>query len=315
LLYWDGIATIVPTDYLENPSQFSPFALDLVRDGIIETVQPEEYVYAFSAEYDAFLSWAEQNAERLSNDRRGNVRQFNIHIGKLGAIGHLLEEMGLSRRVDDRWYEMSERLSMAFMTFLAVLIGRETDYIPATDSLAGISSIFSKNFSVAGSLGSNGRDILRNSILENILPVPKNVTDYREIVNFKEHYYDELTRFRLYIEDFLASIDGASAQIQQERCRNFLIDANEQIEEIKGHMRYFRTPHIDVGTIIVALPSMLDAIQGEFGKAALGFGGVICEMVYNRDRRNNRRKPLAYAALYNRRLNRFSINERKLQIN
>ena len=42
LLYWDGIAAIAPVQYLKDPAQFSPLMRSLLREGLIEIVQPEE---------------------------------------------------------------------------------------------------------------------------------------------------------------------------------------------------------------------------------------------------------------------------------
>lgn len=42
LLYWDGLATIAPVQYLEDPSRFSPLMRSLLREELIEIVQPEE---------------------------------------------------------------------------------------------------------------------------------------------------------------------------------------------------------------------------------------------------------------------------------
>ncbi len=62
MLYWDGIATIAPVEYLNDPSRFSAFTRALLREGLIEIVQPEEYAYTHYEEYTAFFEWALRNA-------------------------------------------------------------------------------------------------------------------------------------------------------------------------------------------------------------------------------------------------------------
>ena len=66
LLYWDGIATIVPFDILKSTSYISPFARQLIKEEIIETVQPDEYAYSHSDDFLKFLNYAQKNSYYFS---------------------------------------------------------------------------------------------------------------------------------------------------------------------------------------------------------------------------------------------------------
>ncbi len=192
------------------------------------------------------------------------------------------------------------------MTFLAILIGQETDRDPVTDYFLGISSLFYVDRRTASRRSRTVRNALRNSILDKILPVPQGlhgIKGLQEVRRFKDRYHDELERFRRHIEDFILSVDGQSTEVQDERQKLFLKNIQEEIDELKGHMGWFRTPQIDLGTFIAALPSAVGVLSGELSgesatTAAVGVAALVGETMYNRERAANRKKPLAYAALY-----------------
>ncbi len=184
------------------------------------------------------------------------------------------------------------------MTFLAILIGQETDRIPTTDTYQGMSTLFNVEKQSAFKNSRVIRNSLRNTILENVLPVPCGLESYTDIIRFRDKYRDELVRFRRHVEDFIASLDGLPSELQEERCQFFVQNSQDEIEMIKDHMGSLRAPKIDMGTLVAALPCVFDAALGNFGGAAIGLAGIIREMVWNSDKNVNRAKPLAYAALY-----------------
>ena len=219
LLYWDGLATIAPVQYLKDPSRFSPFMRSLLREGLIEIVQPEGYEYSHYAEYNKFLDWALRNAdfftldpERLSGERPISRMPYDIHTGKLSyRFADELVRAGLSRRIDAEWFQVDQKLGMAFMMFLAILIGQETDRDPVTDHFGGILSLFYIDRDTASKRSANIRNALRNSILDQILPVPQGLYGMKglqKVRQFKERYHDELERFLRHIEEFILSVDG-----------------------------------------------------------------------------------------------------------
>lgn len=312
LLYWDGLATIAPVEYLEDPSRFSPLTRALLREELIDIVQPEEYAYSHYTEYTSFFNWALRNADTFTLEPHRPDRAFTIsyklcelHIGKLSdQFGSELVRANLARRVDNEWFLVDQRLGEAFMTFLAVLIGQETDRDPVTDRFSGISSLFYVDRHTASKHSAAVRSALRNSILDEILPVPQKLYGMKGLEKvrcFKERYHDELERFRRHIEEFILSVDGQSEAVQNERRKIFLKNAQEEIEELKGHMGWFRAPQIDLGTFIAAAPCAFSALSKNQVGAAVGIAALVGETMYNRDRAHNRQKPLAYAALYQRR--------------
>ena len=299
ILYWDGLATIVPVEYLKYPNRFSSFARDMVKMGIVNAILPEEYAYSNYDKYMLFLEYIEKNREQFlletPNDKDRVTKQYNLHSGKLGYIGSELVRMGVAKRIDSEWYETKESFAMLFMTFLAILIGQEKNYIPMTDSYRGMSVLFDVDNSIPSRAAKSIRSDTRNSILDHLLPVPTGTTDVLELLRFKELYHDELLRFRRHIESFIISQEQIPEEFRKASAKAFLLDSKD---EIKGHMGYFHAPKIDFGTLIAALPSVYSAVKGNSAGAALGIIPIVGELIWNRDRKTNHKKTLAYAALY-----------------
>lgn len=309
LLYWDGIATIAPVQYLEDPSRFSPFMRSLLREELIEIVQPEEYTYSYYEEYNKFLDWVLRHADSFAMESNKLIKRhptsympYDLHTGKLSyRFANELVRAGLARRIDGEWFQVDQALGKSIMTFLAILIGQETDRDPVTDRFLGVSSLFYIDRHTASRHSAAVRSALRNSILDQILPVPQGLSGIKGLVRvcqFKERYHDELERFRCHIEDFILSVDGLPAATQNERREIFLKNAKEEIDDLKGHMGWFQAPQIDMGTFIAATPGAVSALSGDFTGATVGIAALIGETTYNRERISNRRKPMAYAALY-----------------
>ena len=325
LLYWDGIATIAPAEYLNDPSRFSPFTHALLKKELIEIVQPEWYAYSHYREFTAFFEWALRNADSFILEpykeshklNGGSIIPYKLHIEKLSdQFGSELVRADLAQRVDDEWFLVHPKLGESFMTFLAILIGQETDRDPVTDRFTGVSSLFFVDRHTASKHSAAVRSALRNSILDDILPVPQKLYGMKGLEKvrcFKERYHDELERFRRHIEEFILSVDGQSEAVQNERREIFLKNAQEEIEELKGHMGWFQVPQIDLGTFIAAAPCAFSTLSGDYAGAAVSIAALVGETMYNRERTHNRRKPLAYAALYQRGYGRWQTKRSTTQ--
>lgn len=304
LLYWDGLATIAPEEYLKDPFQFSPFMQSLLQEELIEIVQPEKYTYTHDEDFNLFLNWAADNADYFAPrtykwSKTTPISFTNLHWSKMSDyFRDRLLDAGLAFNFKRRWVRVSPEFGQAFMTFLAILIGQETDMAPVTDRLPGISSLFYRDRPSDSDIV---RNTLRNSILDDILPVPEGlhgIEGLQKVRQFKERYHDELERFRCHIEEFILSVDGQSEDVQDKRREIFLRNAQDEIDEIKGHMGWFQAPQINMGTFIAALPSAIEFFNQNIRGASIGLATVLGQTIYNAERNHYRRKPLAYAALY-----------------
>ena len=97
-----------------------------------------------------------------------------LHIGKLGChFGNELVLANFARRIDDEWLLVDQKLGESFMTFLAILIGQETDRDPVTDRFTGVSALFYVDRHPVSKHSAAVQSALRNSMLDEIPPVPK----------------------------------------------------------------------------------------------------------------------------------------------
>lgn len=314
LLYWDGIATIIPLAEQRNLRNMTPFARKLLQDGLIESVSPEEYAYSQQDAFIRFLEWVNTNRARFAIDntksgiQRVHIGKINsVHMGKLGFLGDEFVEIGVAQRQSSEWYELNQELSLYFMTFLAILIGTQTEYIPATDQYSGLSCLTSIDIHTNTVNANRVKDRFRGTLLNQLLPVPSQLEDYHDIYRFKEKYHDQLISFRRKIETFLVSLNPYSEEDRCQLCHAFCKESIEEIDEIKRNMGFFRAPQINAGTLIAALPSAIEFASKDVVAGGIGLISVIGELFYNKDRKGNLRKPLAYAALYK---NRFSGHRR-----
>ena len=185
------------------------------------------------------------------------------------------------------------------MTFLAVLIGQNTNYIPVTDTYKGLSPLFDIG-PVNPYLNSKIiRNNMRNYILDNILPVPSKIDNFYDIFKFKEKYYEQLTSFRRHIETFIISIIGLSAELQNEQLNYFIQQSKDELAELKYNMKWFRAPTINMGTLIpVIVQSTINFALTQNIEPISCLTNIILSSIYNNDRNKNLGRPLAYAAIY-----------------
>ena len=309
LLYWDGIATIVPLAEQRSLRSITPFARRLIQDGLIESVSPEEYAYSQPDSFISFLDWVQSNQSRfvINDNSRNNIQRVHIgklnsvHIGKLGFLGDEFVKIGVAQRQGSQWYELNKNLALYFMTFLAILIGKQTEYIPTTDQYRGLSCLINIDTHANAMNATRVKDRFRSALLKRLLPVPSRLEDYYDIYRFKEKYHDQLILFRRKIETFLISLNPYSEEDRCRLCDAFCIESREEIEEIKRNMSFFKAPQVNMGTLIAALPSIIEFASNNVVTGSIGLIPVIGELIYNGDRKSNVKKPLAYAALYNKR--------------
>lgn len=307
LLYWDGVATIIPESELRSLKYVTPFAKDLIQNGIIDTVMPEEYAFEKPDSYLDFLRWVENNRSRfLVQKRSSNLQRVHagklVHVGKLGYLGDEFVKLGVARRENGSWYMLNKDLAFNFMTFLAVLIGQETGRVPSTDQYSGLACLINKDVEVKNNQFENYRDRFRGQLLDRLLPTPRSVKNYYDIIRFKDKYGDQLISFRRKVETFLTSLSPYSVDEQEQLCKSFLENAMKEIQEIKREMRLFGFNYIGLDTLIAATPALYmlhqgDVIGGEVGIASV-IGHLLC--TYHKRVKSELNKPFAYGAIYGR---------------
>ena len=138
LLYWDKIGSIVPMDYVDDPSKLGKYMYNLVQEGLVKQIIPHQYVHDIPNFTEAFLQYVDNpNYPVLQGViERKRVPTIPVHMEKLGPIGDELCQRGLARQQDWRWYNIEDYTANQFMAYLAASLGKipEIESEPITDN-------------------------------------------------------------------------------------------------------------------------------------------------------------------------------------
>lgn len=323
LLYWDEISSIVPYDYVERPHRFGRNMLELVREGLVTQVFPEQYVYNISGFENNFIRYIEKNKlySRLSDiGKMGELGQSKIlkttriHMGKMEGIGEELVDRGLAYR-KGRWYEVESRTAEAFMTYLAFLLGGKINSTPVTDDYLGFNTLL--NIEKEPPIyKTRVRNELRATILENILPVPNRPVSATEILRFKYKYHDELRSYRNYIETFIIELQQLDDDNRLRMVNIFTEESRDQINHIKEKMSWFGNidfSFVSICSIASTILPVFNAYQSnelnDLISGIPGLLGTIASTFKKNDIEELRNRPLAYGAILE---NRMKSNHSKI---
>lgn len=182
----------------------------LIADGMVKFVDPQEYIWRIPNFEENFVKILDSKSKRFwqtsyaKDDRRFktglegihseklaprfNKNNTQIHADKLSPLIQELIERGLASPSSRRWYNIEGQVANYFMTYLAIGISREANYRPVTDKYSGLSAFSGDTFGGMPPL----RSRLRARVLEEILPAPSVVEDFRDIYIFKEQYGNQL---------------------------------------------------------------------------------------------------------------------------
>jgi len=222
LLYWDKIFSIVPSEYLDKSHEFDDWMKDLLETNLVQPIIPKQYIDRVPNFENAFLQYIDSRSH-ISSSR--SQRTIPIHIEKLKNIGDRLKERNLATNREYPWWNVEYQTGNEFMAYLATVLGELSQFkaIPMTNSLDSFSFVLPKSNHIL--------DKIRQGLLEDVLPAPKNCIDPRVLVGFKDDNKETLRRFRTRIEE--VSIELATIEddyLRQRKKEIFL-------EEIKQDKR------------------------------------------------------------------------------
>ncbi|QGM29320.1 hypothetical protein GI482_02425 [Bacillus sp. N3536] len=315
LFYWDKVGSIVPLDFLERPHRLDKYMRELVHAELIEQVVPEQYLGSIPNLRKGFLDYIDNNPVFNHISGLGNMGLIGngrliqstslIHMGKLDDIGEELVRRGLATKQRGPWYSVESYTASNYMTYLATLLGTVTDYTPVTNSYKELS-----NFLEIPKKHNNRKALkeqLRARVLEKILPVPSVIDDPYDIFRFKEKHYDELRRFRNYIEDFILNLETFPDDLVDEKIKYFVSNSEDEIKYIKDRMHSFKWKDVNLTTICsVGSPTiflMNEVVENSLMNTAgvtLGLLGAVSTALGKERLIDIKSKPLAYAAIIER---------------
>lgn len=109
LLYWDKVATIIPRDFMHDPEPLDDFTRALLSEGLIEPIQPGQYLHAVERFDACFIDYVKarvlpRRAYFQSAIEKEQTTQ--IHAEKLGSIPDFLVDEGLAKKISWDWFEL-----------------------------------------------------------------------------------------------------------------------------------------------------------------------------------------------------------------
>lgn len=312
LLYWDQIGSIVPMDYIREPTALGKYMQNLVTEGLVKQIIPVEFIYDIPNFTGAFLEYVDSPEYPVSKNviEKNNLETFNVHMEKLGSIGDELAKRGLARSKDWPWYNIEAFTANQFMAYLAASLGKlpRINSVPITDSSQNLFSFSPQQ--QEGRLNSE-IDEMRTIVLKNILPSPESSIEPSKLAKFKGDHKRELIRFRNKVESFLinaASIDNL--YLRSKSIEQFIIETNDDVKDLTERMKSAGWKKITFGRFLaystVGLSLTKAFISGEIiGAVAAAFG--VGSQIYTtiRDSRKTdvlKGKYAAYAVLAKKKL-------------
>jgi len=312
LLYWDSVGAIVPTEYLEDPDRLGPFMTSLVKEGLVHQVVPGYYLGMAPNFTEAFLDYLDQlPANRARSERQAAFRIHSeslpgeeVHLEKLQGLGDALVERGLAHRDDtgrfSNWFEVEPSVARDFMAYLAGVLGQvlgDDQFYPITDEANHLDAFLSK---------STQCDVLRNVVLDAVLPAPGENVEAPRIADFKYKYSDELSHFRLAIEEEISQLSAIGEESARSRRMDDVVsrlkrDREALVARMNEERGWPRVGFADLCAIVGGSIGGHEALTSEDWRlGTAGAAAAIAPAIYNAFRgshRELRRKPLAYASL------------------
>lgn len=247
LMYYDKIGTIIPHDYFTKPNILDPFMLELSQAGYIQFIDPMSYISDPNAIVSPFIEFITHDERSLENKRRN----FKSSVHKSFDISKLkfsrpiknteifsqkfdsdmfaeLQKLKLAKRINDYSFSVEENTAMALMTYLASILGKCCNMVPATDSLTNLETPISK-------LPFRHKQLLRDKILERILPYPEKI-DVQKFLKFKEDNSEDIELFRIKIENLIVEVTSIDdAEYLENKLREIEIHSDNLAERMKSN--------------------------------------------------------------------------------
>ncbi|KLT70219.1 hypothetical protein [Flavobacterium sp. ABG] len=207
LLYYDQIGSIVPMDYFYDPNKYDPFMRELVQKELVIPISPMEQFkkpWQICKQFTDYMNTEEFNLKqrKKSFKKKGGQKIFEskfqgirIHTNKFDhELLYQIEQAGLAIREDNHeWFWVEKKTAGELMMFLASVLGKKIDFLPATDQ-----KIKSNPFFLTKKRLEKTKE-KREIILESLIPFPEEI-DLTKLIKFKEQNSELLKRFKNSVE-------------------------------------------------------------------------------------------------------------------
>ncbi len=311
ILYWDKLASIVPSDHLYNPDQMEPLTRSLLSEGLVEPVMPGALIQQAKNFDVCFMEYVEKRLLPNALHRRkyakhdAAIQSTRIHAEKMGRIPDYLVELGLARRINWAWFDVDTVVANHFMAYLATVLGAlpTVRATPITNNL-----VFSSMLGAPRSAHRSDRSLhtskARQVILKALLPVPDGPIDADQLVRFKQRHGALLPQLRSKIEAHCGLVSlQPDPEARAAMTSSFIQECQDQVSEIEAAMRpaFGKVAYGSLAPLFGAGLTMKATDQGNaiaYAGAALSLvGAAYLAIASIRDpRRAAEARPLAYIA-------------------
>jgi len=292
LLYYNQIGSIVPQNYFYEPERYTPFMLEMVQNELVVPINPFEVLdkpweiskpfidYVDSKDFKQKKrrgSFSNGTMSRI-NENKFNLNGPKIHVDKFdGEIFYQLEQAGLAKRENHEWYIVEQRTAHDLMSFLATVIGRKLDFLPATD--LQVKKVPFTNSTKKVYKSQRKENIRREIILRELIPFPEQI-DLLQLRRFKDKHLDLLNKFKNKVE--LIALDP-NMEEESQLFKETIKELEFRKEELSAKMNESMFGDLMFGTVcgvsgatiglasagtsgalvasLAALPSFLNAIH------------------------------------------------------
>lgn len=315
LLYWDEVGAIVPRDFIHEPERLDPEMREMVREGLVRQIIPDLYTLQAGNRFsETFINLIEKYGlnRKAKESKFGPIYSSKIHIDKFGyEIREYLVREKLAIRESEKWYRVEPTTAGLFMSYLALFLGNDDSLLmqPMTDDYSSMAT-FSEEYALGKMNQFELLDKMRIDVVSNILPVPTNIWDIREIREAKDEFGELLPPFRRKVEDEIKRLSFLDDKEELKfNIEKFKRDSKEEINEIIGRMSDKKWGNIIFGTVCglgaAAIPGVraiatndwvsgLEAIPGLLGAVYSAYDG------FKSKQDDLIESPLAYAAFIKR---------------
>ncbi|MBT2557697.1 hypothetical protein J7E24_07870 [Hymenobacter sp. ISL-91] len=300
VLYWDTVGAIVPDIYNDNPNEFESYMRSLIENQLVKQVYTYEYLGQIANFCDAFIQLVYQYGFNIDQRRNDFIagNDTRIHNAKVDySLWEELTKLGLAQRdrENQQWYRVEIKTARLLMMYLATVIAKLGDFIPATDSIEYIDpSLRQKGMS-------RYLQQTRGKLLNDIMPCPVDV-DPVKLSHFKNKYYDQLRRFRNMLEQNLISIvDLNDSELRDSKYKLVLEEMLDASGEIKAKMNESNFKKVVFGSIF----GLIGAGVGYADDSRLSTSVSLLNAVYSALQGYDNaslRSPYAYLALIDKKL-------------
>lgn len=299
LLYYDRIGSIAPAQYFEEPECFDPFMRDVVRNELIEPMDPMMHLEHPTEVSEEICEYLKRNAHIIKRRKLSlKTEKSRLHVDKFNPeILTELTRMGVAERVDWNWYNVERKTANELMMLLASVVANKIDYLPATDEM---NYDFSFPYIRNESLELRMRQYRRDLILKNLIPYPKQI-DLTRLRHFKDRHSDLLKAFGNKVEQlvFNPNIEHDSYLFEL-----MLMDMKNSKDELCAKMNESHMGDIVLGSICGSVSAVIGFLSG----SVLGVPGLL-NTIYSackieRPENVSDQTGLKYLALVDKRLRR-----------